>query len=132
MSEHEPTKEELYEKAQELDIDGRSHMDKAELAEAVAAAEAQPQSEPAPEDESNETPAASEEDTAGGFGPEVSEEDTEAQEATAIEVDEVEQVTDTGWVIKSRAEEEAEQHERRKAADAVVEEKVANAETTPF
>ena len=32
---NEPTKQELYQKAQELDIDGRSKMDKAELQEAV-------------------------------------------------------------------------------------------------
>jgi len=35
---HEPTQEELYEQAQELDIKGRSKMDKSELAAAVAAA----------------------------------------------------------------------------------------------
>ena len=34
-SSSEPTKQELYEKAQDLDIDGRSQMDKAELKEAV-------------------------------------------------------------------------------------------------
>lgn len=34
----EPTKEELYEEAQELDIKGRTKMDKAELAAAIAEA----------------------------------------------------------------------------------------------
>ena len=35
----EPTKEELYRRAQELEIEGRSDMTKAELADAVQAAE---------------------------------------------------------------------------------------------
>lgn len=34
-TEEEPTKEELYEEAQELDVEGRSTMDKDELQEAV-------------------------------------------------------------------------------------------------
>lgn len=46
----EPTKAELYEKAQELDIEGRTNMDKAELAAAIEAAEA------APDDDNDETP----------------------------------------------------------------------------
>ena len=33
---NEPTKEELYQQAQELDIDGRSQMNKDELAKAIA------------------------------------------------------------------------------------------------
>lgn len=37
--EDEKTRDELYERAQELDIEGRSEMDKPELAAAVAAAE---------------------------------------------------------------------------------------------
>lgn len=121
----EPTKEELYEKAQELDIEGRSTMDKAELAEAVAAAEAG-ETEPATESDSTES------DTADGFQPSHSEEDLAAQAETEIEPDAVENVTDTGWVIQSRAEEEAAQHERREARNAEVEETVAQAERTPF
>jgi len=94
----EPTKEELYEKAQELDVEGRSTMDKAELAEAVEEAE-----------EADDT-----------------------EEAEAVESASTENVTDTGWKILSRAEEEEAQHERRRQADAEVEGAAKAAKTTPF
>jgi hypothetical protein len=45
----EPTKEELLERARELEIEGRSGMNKEELAEAVAAAEEKDQEPPAEE-----------------------------------------------------------------------------------
>lgn len=58
----DPTKAELYEKAQALDIDGRSSMDKDELAAAIAAAEKPTDEPPADErDEENEPPVGYEE-----------------------------------------------------------------------
>jgi hypothetical protein len=135
MPETEATKEELYEKAQELDVEGRSDMNKAELAAAVAAAEAEKDSAPAHDHgelAGSDADNAGSDEVAGGFGPETSVEDTEAQKATAIEADPVGNYTDTGWEIKSRAQEEAEQHARREAGNALVEEIQAKARTNPW
>lgn len=42
----DPTVEELRHRASELDVEGRSSMDKAELEQAIAAAERKPQAQP--------------------------------------------------------------------------------------
>lgn len=101
MSE-ESTKEELYEKAQELDIDGRSSMSKDELAEAVEAHEA---------GESHESgdPVVAADD--GGAG-------------TALAA-----ANQPGGV---KAAEEQAQHDRREARNAEIEEAVSKANTSPF
>ncbi len=48
MTHHEPTKEELYDRAQELDIEGRSTMTKPQLKRAIREAEAIRESAPSP------------------------------------------------------------------------------------
>lgn len=135
MTEHDDdvTKEELYEEAQELDVEGRSKMNKAELAEAVAAAEAESDGDGPTEDDASpqetteaDTTAEIVADPPAGIDPD-SVEDPDASFA-----EEGANVTDTGWVIKSRREEEDEQHARREAANAKVEETVKAAKTNPW
>lgn len=160
----DPTKDELYEKAQELDIDGRSTMDKAELEAAVAAAEANGDGESDGDGESEadasvDTQAATAPDPdterKGDYHPQGAGEgedadaigdiprpdgetiagDTDTDPVLDSEADyskpEVEYHADTNEV-KSIQEEEEAQHERRKAADAKIEEAIKNAGTTPF
>jgi hypothetical protein len=98
----------------------------------VAPEPVKPTVEPAPEPEV--TKSADSGDTAGGFGPEKSVEDKDAQAATAPGHDSVnpEHGSSEDWTVKSRKEEEEDQHARREAANAEVEKTVAQAETTPF
>jgi hypothetical protein len=128
MSE-DATKEELYEKAQELDIEGRSTMDKDELAKAVAEAESTPEAQPAAEPVAEQAPV--EQSQAGGFQP-VEDNSTTHDTSGGEFLPEPGPEAHNQSEIKSRAEEEAEQHERRKAGDAEVEKTQADAETTPF
>lgn len=156
----EMTKDELMEEAQRLDIDGRSGMDKAELLAAVQAAdggETASEVESTQDTSAGHTEKvveAEQQTENGGFkvegaGETGSEDGLSAiPEATGTpangsdtdpvldsEADrtdpEITYVGDTN-TVKSRREEEDEQHERRKAADARIEEQQAQAKTNPW
>jgi hypothetical protein len=145
------TKDELMEEAQRLDIDGRSGMDKAELHEAVVAADAGDESESAEsptglEAETEPTSqfhsqGAGEGESADKIGDMPEREgttagDTDTDPVLDSEADytepRAESGDDEGWRIKSRQEEEQEQHDRREAANAKIEETVKAAKTNPW
>lgn len=152
-------KDELYEEAQRLDIDGRSTMDKAELLAAVQAADGsdgsgeestdttQAEESPVTDGAAVDTEAAlvngPDKEENGGFhvdsgaaersGPIAGDTDTDPvldSEADYSEP-EVEYVQDTN-TVKSIREEIDEQNARREAADAQVEETIKQAGQTPY
>lgn len=155
----EMNKEELMDEAQRLDIEGRSSMDKAELLAAVQAADGSDKSQA---EETQDTSAGAtveveqpEQTTEnGGFqvqgagetGSDEGLSDIPEADGPRAVTDEVNPVLDSeadyseptieyvGDVnpVKSRQEEEDEQHERRKAADAEIEARQAAARTNPW
>lgn len=152
----EMTKDQLEDEAKRLDVDGRSTMNKDELLDAVKAADAG-ESEPKPAmDTTGETKLTEPEQqtTNGGFtvggagesgddsaladipkadGPKLIETDTDPVLDSEADYSEptVEYVADAN-PIKSRQEEEAEQHARREAGDARIEEVQKAAGKTPY